>query len=75
MTNETICRLHDRETKSRRVVLVARAAAGIPTGTPVALFDISGELFLGVLEGGDTNYATRRQIANYQNANSKAPLG
>jgi hypothetical protein len=44
-----VARLHERETRSKRVVLVAKVADAIPPGAWVALFDVRGELFLGVV--------------------------
>lgn len=63
MTVETVCRLHDRETKARRLVLVARVAADIPASALVALVDIRGELFLQAVEGVGAECMARRQAA------------
>lgn len=50
LTDRNVCRLHERETRSRRVVLVARVTEAIPTGAFVGLVDVRGELFLRVVD-------------------------
>jgi hypothetical protein len=69
----TVCRLHNRETTSRRIVLVARVAADIPAGASVALVDIRGELFLQVLEGDGAGGMTRHQVDGYRDTKPDAP--
>lgn len=61
MTVGTVCRLHDRVAKSRRLVLVARVATDIPASASVALVDVRGGWFLQVVQGDGVSYLTRRQ--------------
>jgi hypothetical protein len=58
----TVCRLLERETKSGRLVLVARVMADVPAGSLVALCDVRGQLFLRVIETDDPEYLTAKQL-------------
>lgn len=62
-TQQTVARMHERETRWRRVVLVARVTDAIPEGSFVALFDVRGELFLQVMEHDDPAIVTAGQLA------------
>lgn len=73
MTVGTVCRLHDRETKSRRLVLVARVAADIPAGASVALVDVRDGRFLQVPEGDGAGCMTRRQADGYRDTKPDVP--
>lgn len=60
---EIVTRLHERETRSRRIVLIARVATEIPAGSYVALIEVRSELFLQVVEHDDPNLMTAKQLA------------
>ena len=62
MNKPTVCRLLEQETRSGRLVLVARVLAAVPAGSFVALVDIRGQLFLRVVETDDPEYLTAKQL-------------
>jgi hypothetical protein len=57
-----VARLHERETRSKRIVLIARVAGPIPAGAWVALVDVAGELFLQVVESDDPALLTAKEV-------------
>jgi hypothetical protein len=57
-----VARLHERETRSKRIVLIAKVADAIPPGAWVALVDVRGELFLQVVESDDPALLTAKQV-------------
>lgn len=57
-----VARLHERETRSKRVVLVAKVADAIPPGAWVALFDVRGEIFLRVVLEDDPEILTVKEF-------------
>lgn len=63
MSVPTVARFHERETKSKRIVLIARVAADVPAGCYVGLVDVRGELFLEVVESDDPKLLTAKQVA------------
>lgn len=62
MTTPLVARLHERETRSKRIVLIARVADVIPSGAYVALVDVRGELFLQVVASDDPKLLTAQEI-------------
>ena len=62
MSDPTVARLLERETRSRRIVLIARVMADVPAGAYVALVDVRGELFLQVVEHDDPKLLTVGQL-------------
>jgi len=62
MSDPTVARMLERETKSKRIVLIARVAADVPAGAYVALVDVRGELFLEVVECDDPKLLTAKQV-------------
>lgn len=61
--NPMVCRMVDRETRSRRIALIARVTDDIPAGSYVALFDVRGELFLQVVENDDPQILSVAQVS------------
>ncbi len=57
-----VARMHPTDTRSRRLVLVAKVTDDIPAGSFVALVDIRGELFLRVLEHDNPALLTAQQV-------------
>jgi hypothetical protein len=62
MTTPLVARFHERETRSKRIVLIARVADAIQSGAYVALVDVRGELFLQVVESDDPVLLTAKQV-------------
>jgi len=62
MSGPTVARMLERETRSRRIVLIARVMTDVPAGAYVALVDVRGELFLEVVEHDDPKLLTAKQV-------------